>query len=193
MNNNKIRAILGSRKLATRLGVGMVIAVSGYQSYGHQYDVARMAHQPQHLAVALPFSVDGMLLAASVAMAEDKADGRRPRMWAIVAFWLGAAVSVSANVASVVVHYGFDWLAIGLSAWPPIALLITVEVLARKGKLMKNPNRVEGARRAAQTRKTRKPAAPRKRSPRTPTTAPVSPGQPPVDAPSVAQVADAVR
>lgn len=180
MDTTRLRAIVGSRQFTTRLGVGMVIAVSSYQSYGHQYDVALMAHQPQHLAVALPFSVDGMLLAASVAMAEDKAEGRKPRLWAVIAFWLGAAVSVSANVASVVVHYGFDWLAIGISAWPPIALLITVEVLARKGKLVKNPNRVEGGRRAAAARKTRKPAT-RTRKPRTPITAPVSPGEVPLD------------
>lgn len=185
INWTKVRAIVGSRKFATRASVGIVATVAGYASYGHQYDVAVMAHQPQHLAAVLPFSVDGMLLAASVAMAEDKAEGRKPRLWAVLAFWLGAAVSVAANTMSVIVHYGFDWLAMGISAWPPIALLITVEVLSRKGKPVKNPNRVEGARKAAVTRSAKK-SAPRRRKP---VTAPVSPGMPPVDAPEAEAIA----
>jgi hypothetical protein len=175
MDTAKIRAFVSSRRFATASSVGMVALVAGYNSYGHQYDVAIMAHQPSHFAAALPFSVDGMLLAASVAMAEDKSEGRRPRLWAVIAFWLGAAVSVSANVASVIVHYGFDWLAIGVSAWPPIALLITVEVLSRKGKPVKNPNRVEGGRRAAAARATKKRPATRRRKP---VAAPVSPAGP---------------
>lgn len=186
INWTKVRAIVGSRKFATRASVSIVATVAGYASYGHQYDVAVMAHQPQHLAAVLPFSVDGMLLAASVAMAEDKAEGRKPRLWAVLAFWLGAAVSVAANTMSVIVHYGFDWLAMGISAWPPIALLITVEVLSRKGKPVKNPNRVEGARKAAVTRSAKK-SAPRRRKP---VTAPVSPGMPPVDAPEAEVVAE---
>lgn len=178
MNFPKLRAIVSSRRFATFSSVGLVAAVAAYNSYGHQYDVARMAHQPHAFAVALPFSVDGMLWAAAVAMAEDKAEGRRPRLWAVIAFWLGAVVSVAANVMSVIVHYGLGWLAIGVSAWPPIALLITVEVLARKGKPVKNPNRVEGGRRAAAKR-----AASTKRQPRRrrPVHSPVSPGAVPVE------------
>lgn len=175
-----VRTIVTSRRFATRMSVGVVAAVAGYNSYGHQYDVAIMAHQPERFAWALPFSVDGMLLAASVAMAEDKAEGRRPRLWAVIAFWLGAAVSVSANVASVIVHYGFDWLAIGVSAWPPIALLITVEVLARKGRPVKNPNRVEGGRRAAATRATKTTKKRPTTRRRKPVSSPVSPGAVPV-------------
>lgn len=175
MDTTRLRHYLTSRRFVTHASVGVVTVVAGYNSYGHQYDVALMAHQPQHLAVALPLSVDGMLLAASVAMAEDKAEGRKPRLWAVIAFWLGAAVSVSANVASVIVHYGLDALAMGVSAWPPIALLITVEVLSRKGKPVKNPNRVEAGRRAAMTRAAKKrPVARRRKS----VAAPVSPAGP---------------
>jgi hypothetical protein len=175
----RTRAIFATRKAATRLAVGIVTIVAGYNSFGHQYDVARMAHQPREFAAVLPFSVDGLLLACSVAMAEDKAEGRRPRLWAVVGFWIGALVSVAANVASVIVHFGLDWLAIGVSAWPPFALLITVEVLSRKGRPVKNPNRVQGARKAAATRASRKTAGrPRRRRP---VTAPVSPGAVPLE------------
>jgi hypothetical protein len=190
--NSTIKHLLTSRRTATVLAVGTVAGVAGYASYGHQYDVATMAHQSAALAAVFPLSVDGMLLAASLAIAEDKASGRRPRLWATVAFWLGAAVSVSANIASVTVHWGLDPLAIAVSAWPPLALLITVEVLSRKGRLEKNPNRVEGARRGAATRaakkSTKRPARTRK-----PVSAPVSPGHGPVSAPSVAEVVEATR
>ena len=158
-----IRAILTSRRTATVLAVSTVAGVAGYNSYGHQYDVAIMAHQAHMAAVVLPFSVDGMLLAASLAIAEDKANGRKPRIWAVVAFWLGANVSVAANIASVLVHWGLDPLAIAVSGWPPVALLITVEVLSRKGRFEKNPRRVEGARRAAAKRATTKKAPARSR------------------------------
>lgn len=168
---------LTSRRFATVAAVTTVAAVAGYNSYGHQYDVAVMAHQATHLAAVLPLSVDGMLLAASLAIAEDKSSGRKPRVWATVAFWLGAAVSVAANIASVIVHWGLDPLAIAVSAWPPLALLITVEVLSRKGKLEKNPRRVEGGRRAAVTR-TAKKRTPRRRKP---VSSPVSPGTVPIE------------
>jgi len=173
-----LRKILTSRRTATVVAVSTVAAVAGYNSYGHQYDVAIMAHQAQHLAAVLPLSVDGMLLAASLAIAEDKSSGRKPRTWALVAFWLGAAVSVAANVASVIVHWGIDPLAIAVSAWPPLALLITVEVLSRKGKLEKNPNRVNGGRRAAATRTAKKRTTTRRRKP---VSSPVSPGAVPID------------
>jgi hypothetical protein len=75
-----------------------------------------------------------MLLVATLAMAEDKAHGRRARGWARFAFWLGATVSVAANVASVVVSHGPDPLSIAVSGWPPVCLLVVVEIMARPGK-----------------------------------------------------------
>jgi hypothetical protein len=75
-----------------------------------------------------------MLLVASLAIAEDKAHARHPRGWARFAFWLGGSVSVSANIASVVVHYGLDPLSIAVSGWPPVALLVVVEIMAKPGR-----------------------------------------------------------
>jgi hypothetical protein len=169
MNTSKIRAVVTSRRFGTFAAVSVVAAIAGYASYGHQRDVALMAHQAAELAAVLPLSVDGMLAAAAIAIGEDKAEGRKPRIWAVVAFWLGAIVSIAANVSSVFIHWGFDPLAIAVSAWPPVAFLFTIEILTRKGKMAKpekNPNRVEGGRRAAAKRTatkttTRKPRAPK--------------------------------
>jgi hypothetical protein len=37
-------------------------------------------------------------------------------------------------MASVVVHHSRDPLFIAVSAWPPVALLVVVEIMARPGK-----------------------------------------------------------
>lgn len=127
------------RSILWRLGVfASFLAVGGvaaYVSYGHIYDVAVLAHQPLALAAVLPFSVDGLMLIASLAMAEDKANGRKPRPWARFGFWLGAVVSIAANVASTWVHFGPEPLALAVAGWAPIALLVAVEVVSRPGKL----------------------------------------------------------
>lgn len=112
----------------------LVAGVAAYVSYGHIAEVARLAHQEEGLAKVLPLSVDGLMLIATLAMAEDKAANRMPRGWARVTFWIGAAVSVAANIASTLVHYGPDVLALAVAGWAPVALLLAIEVVARPGK-----------------------------------------------------------
>jgi hypothetical protein len=121
------------RRTAYALSIGTVAGVAAWGSYWHQVDVAVLAHQAGTLAYTLPLSVDGMLVAATTAMSEDKANGRKPRGWARFAFWLGAVVSVAANITSTAVHYG-DPVSLVVSMWAPIALLVTVEIMARPGK-----------------------------------------------------------
>lgn len=125
-----------ARRIAYALSIGTVAGVAAWGSYWHQVDVATLAHQAGTLAHTLPLSVDGMLVVATLAMSEDKSQGRKPRGWARFAFWLGAVVSVAANIASTAVHYG-DPLSIAVSMWAPIALLVVVEIMARPGKLKK--------------------------------------------------------
>lgn len=122
-----------SRRFAFGASFLVVAGVAAINSYEHMRDVAVLGHQKEWLASTLPLSVDGMLIIASLAMAEDKAQDRRPRGWARVAFWFGAVVSLAANVASTAVHHG-DVLSIGVAAWPPLALLVVTEILARPGK-----------------------------------------------------------
>ncbi|MES2211473.1 MAG: DUF2637 domain-containing protein [Chloroflexota bacterium] len=122
-----------ARRTAYVLSIGTVTGVAALASYEHQVDVATLAHQAALLAHTLPLSIDGMLLVATLAMSEDKANGRKPRGWARFGFWFGAAVSTAANIASTVVHYG-DWLSIAWSMVAPIVLLIVVEIMARPGK-----------------------------------------------------------
>lgn len=125
-------------RLLRRIGYAVsflaVAGVAAYVSYGHIYEVATVAHQPRLLAMAIPLSVDGLMLFATLAMSEDKAANQEPRAWARFGFWLGAAVSVAANIASTLVHYGPQPLDLAVAGWAPIALLVLVEIVARPGK-----------------------------------------------------------
>jgi Protein of unknown function (DUF2637) len=127
------------RRVAYSVAITVVAVVAAWNSYWHIVSVAVRGHQDPVLAYSLPASVDGLMLVASLAIAEDKAHGRRPRGWARFGFWLGALVSVAANMASVVVHYGLDLLSIAVAAWPPVALLVVVEIMAKPGKARKAP------------------------------------------------------
>lgn len=123
------------RRTGYIVSIGTVALIAAWGSYRHMLDVATIAGQPIEVAATLPLSVDGMLLVATLAMADDKASGRSPRAWARFAFWLGAVISVSANIASTVVHNGADPLSIGVAAWAPIALLVVTEIMARPGRV----------------------------------------------------------
>lgn len=122
------------RRIGYAVSFLIVAGVAAYVSFGHIYEVATIAHQPKPLALALPLSVDGLMLIATLAMAEDKAANRNPRGWARVGFWLGAAVSVAANLASTLAHYGPQPLDLAVAGWAPIALLVAIEIVARPGK-----------------------------------------------------------
>jgi len=125
-----------TRRVAYVLSLGTVTSVAALASYSHQVDVALLAHQASLLAHTLPLSVDGMLIVATLAMSDDKAKGLHPRGWARFGFWLGAALSVTANVTATAVHYG-DAISIGGSVVAPVILLVCVEITARPGKLRK--------------------------------------------------------
>jgi hypothetical protein len=131
MGTTSIRTI--SRRAAFGTSFVVVAGVAAVNSYEHMRDVALLGHQNLMLASTLPLSVDGLLVIASLAMAEDKAQNRHPRAWARVGFWFGAVISLAANIASSWVHHP-DPLSIGVAAWPPIALLIVTEIMSRPGK-----------------------------------------------------------
>lgn len=126
------------RRIGYIAAIGTVAAVAARVSYSHIYDVTRIAGQSADVSVVLPLAIDGMLLAATLAMAEDKAAGRTPRGWARFGFWFGAGISLACNVASTIVHAAVTAallpLAIFIAALAPALLLITVEIMARPGK-----------------------------------------------------------
>lgn len=125
---------LNWRRIGYTLSFLMVAGVAARVSYGHIRDVALYAHQGVDVATLLPLAVDGMMLIATLALAEDKAANRFPRTWARTGFWFGAAISTVANVAATVVAFGWEPLAIGVAALAPILMLWAIEIVARPGK-----------------------------------------------------------
>ncbi len=59
----------------------------------------RFGERPE-VAYVLPISVDGMLIVASAVMVDDKRAGRSVRWSARIAFIVGVAASVAANIAA---------------------------------------------------------------------------------------------
>ncbi|WP_157740392.1 DUF2637 domain-containing protein [Micromonospora auratinigra] len=117
---------MNARRLASLTGTVAVTVVAAIGSYDHMRTLALEAGQSPFLATLLPLSVDGMILVGTVALG----DGRRSRWSAWLAFLVGVAASLAANV----IVAAPDPVARVVSAWPAVALLLTVEVLARSGK-----------------------------------------------------------
>ncbi|MET8253286.1 DUF2637 domain-containing protein [Micromonospora sp. NPDC005197] len=122
---------MNPRRIASLAGTVAVTTIAAVASYDHMKVLAERAGQPPTLAALLPLSVDGMILVATLALG----DGRRSRWSAWLAFVLGVAASVVANVAVAPPSA----TARVVSAWPAVALLLTVEVLARSGKAAPSP------------------------------------------------------
>jgi Protein of unknown function (DUF2637)/Homeodomain-like domain len=102
-----------------------VAAIAAYASYEHMRSLSLCAGQSPGIAAVLPISCDGLVVVASVALV----DGRERKTSAWVAFILGVSASIVANVLAA----GPTLIDRCVSAWPSVALLITIEVIARGG------------------------------------------------------------
>ncbi|MFE9206225.1 DUF2637 domain-containing protein [Micromonospora sp. NPDC007230] len=118
--------------VTSRLTTALVALVAGYASFTHIYDVAREAGEHPSVASVLPLSVDGLVLVGSLAVLDDKRNGRKPRLSARLAIAFGVVATLAANVASAEP----TWIARAVAAVPPLAFLIAVEVLSRRGKVL---------------------------------------------------------
>lgn len=117
-------------RTARNIGTTVVAGIAGYASYWHQVAVARIAGEREELAHIMPFSVDGLLIVASVAMVDARGEGRKPSWRTKVAFATAIAASVGANVMSAQPTL----LGRVVAAWPALALLLTVETLSSRGR-----------------------------------------------------------
>jgi hypothetical protein len=117
----------GGIRVARNLSTGAVAAIALWSSYSHMVHVALHYGERPEVAYAMPFSVDGMLVVASVVMADDKRRAGRIRLIPRIAFTAGVAASVAANIAAAHPSIGARVVA----AWPALALLLVVEMLAR--------------------------------------------------------------
>lgn len=130
------------RRIGYAMSFLIVAGTAAASSYTHIVEVALYGHQNRLVAHLLPLSIDGMLLIATLAMAEDKAADRHPRGWARFGFWGGAVVSTAANIAATVVTWGTGPIGIAVAAVAPVMLLISIEIVARPGKLRSQASQV---------------------------------------------------
>ena len=78
-------------RLARNVSAGMVAAIAAWSSSSHMTEVALRFGERAEVAYVLPFSVDGLMVVASVTMVDDKKAGRRPRTSARAALLAGSS------------------------------------------------------------------------------------------------------
>ncbi len=101
-----------------RRGCALVVAgVAAYASYVHQRHFALQGGADAVSASLWPLSVDGLLLLATVGLLKPSGHGGRRAQYAVwLAFLLGIAVSLAANVAA-----ALAWKPVLVAGWPPPA------------------------------------------------------------------------
>ncbi|NYI95108.1 hypothetical protein HNR12_001385 [Streptomonospora nanhaiensis] len=111
----------------TTTTVLLLAAIAAVVSYAHMFELALRHGEPAWRAGLFPLSVDGMIVAASMALPADARQGRRGGVlpWALLV--VGSAASLAANVA---VADPTLWSRV-IHAWPSFALMGAYELLMR--------------------------------------------------------------
>lgn len=108
--------------------VALLALVAGTVSYLHMHMLVALHGQPGWVAALTPFSVDGMIVAASTTLLADSRSGRAGGVlpWALLV--AGSVASLAANVAVA------EPTVIGgvIAAWPSFALTASYELLTRQ-------------------------------------------------------------
>lgn len=122
----------------TKFGSAIVVgAIAAYQSYFHMHQLIIASHQDKYMAEwLLPLSVDGMALTATVNIIESKRKGRKPTVTTWLSLGVGVLASLAANVMSA---WNDGGVARVVAGWPAIAVMLVIEMLARKGKITEGP------------------------------------------------------
>ncbi|MFG3017885.1 DUF2637 domain-containing protein [Streptomyces sp. NPDC048254] len=108
----------------------VVAGVAAYASYIHQREFALQGGADTVSASLWPLSVDGLLLLATAGLLKPTAPHTR-RVKGVVwaALLLGIAVSLAANIAAAP---ALEWKPVLVAGWPPVALLLSVELLVHR-------------------------------------------------------------
>jgi hypothetical protein len=121
---------MNTPRVIRNASAAVVATIAATASYDHMRELALIHGQGELIASLVPISVDGMLVVATVAMHDDRISGRKVRPAAWVAFCVGVLASVTANVLAA----PDDLISRIVSAWPAVALLLVIEVLATGGR-----------------------------------------------------------
>lgn len=105
--------------------VAVITGITAAVSYQHEYELARHHGQAPWVSTLLPFTVDGMILGASVVIVWAASVGIRRPWRPLAVLVVGIAATIGANLASGI---GDGWLGAGVSAWAGIALIMISDV-----------------------------------------------------------------
>jgi hypothetical protein len=113
-------------RVTTALAVVAVAAVAATISYQHAYELVRSHGESGITARLLPFTVDGLIWAASMVILDSSR--RHQRVPSLAAWSLGIAIiaTIGANLAHGLGHGPVGAL---VSAWPALALVGSYELL----------------------------------------------------------------
>ena len=116
-----------NQKTLGKVAVGLVAAVAATISFDHMRVLAENSGEDWK-SWLLPLSVDGMLIAASLAANQAKQRKERVPGLTVFAIGVGILISVAANVLSSFKPEDLPaWLPGALAAWPPLALALAFE------------------------------------------------------------------
>jgi hypothetical protein len=102
----------------------VVAAVAAVVSYAHMQSLAA-DHGERWRSYLIPLSVDGMLVASTLAIV----DRRRAGLSAGWVPWFGLSLGILASLAANVAAARPDGIARVIAAWPPVAFAVAVETL----------------------------------------------------------------
>jgi hypothetical protein len=108
--------------------VGLLALIAGTVSYLHMHLLVELHGQPGWVAALTPFSVDGMIVAASTTLLADSRSGARGG-------WLPWALLVAGSVASLAANVAVAQPTVTgrvIAAWPSFALISAYELLMRQ-------------------------------------------------------------
>lgn len=121
------RAGDGAFTVVTMSVVAFVAVIAASASYQHQYELAIRHGQTHWVAGLLPFSVDGMIVSATLVLWYAARHGY-PRPWgAWLVLMAGVAATAIANLAADA-RYGWAWLGPAISVWPAVAFVAAYEM-----------------------------------------------------------------
>ena len=107
---------------------GITPCRSGRSRRQSRYQLARSGTAGPLTAKLPPISIDGLLVAGTLAVLDASRRQTGHAGAARITVGLGVAMTMWANI----VHgLAFGWTGIILSGWPPVALMAAIEVLAR--------------------------------------------------------------
>lgn len=113
-------------RITTALAVAAVAAVAAVISYRHAYELVTTHGETGLTARLLPFTVDGLILAASMLILDGSRRHHRVPPLARWCLGAGIAATIGANLAHGLGHGPIGAL---VSAWPALALAGSFELL----------------------------------------------------------------